>query len=64
MKIRKVTLEDAKGICDIYNYYVENTAITFETTAVSETEMKQRISGFLDEGFPYFVGELDGKIVG
>lgn len=64
MKIRKVTLDDAKGICDIYNYYVENTAITFETAAVSESEMQQRIKGFLDEGFPYYVGEVDGKIAG
>ena len=40
MKIRKATIEDAKGICDIYNYYIENTAITFETVAVSEMEMK------------------------
>jgi len=64
MKIRKVTLDDAQGICDIYNYYVENTAVTFETTAVSENEMQQRIKGFLDEGFPYFVGEINGKIAG
>lgn len=64
MIIRKATLIDAKGICDIYNYYVENTATTFETAAISENEMKQRISSFLDEGFPYFVGEINGKIVG
>lgn len=64
MKIRKVTLEDAQGICDIYNYYVENTSITFETAAVSENEMKQHISVFLDEGFPYFVGEINRKIAG
>jgi|AGTN01.1.fsa_nt_gi Sortase and related acyltransferases len=64
MKIRKVTLEDAKGICDIYNYYVENTAVTFETAVVSINEMQQRIKGFLDEGFPYYVGEINGKIVG
>lgn len=46
MIIRTVTLDDAKGICDIYNYYVENTAVTFETVAVSESEMQQRIKGF------------------
>ncbi|MDH6535723.1 GNAT family N-acetyltransferase [Parabacteroides sp. 52] len=64
MKIREVTLEDAKEICRIYNYYVENTAITFETAAVSESEMQQRIKGFLDEGFPYYVGDINGKIAG
>lgn len=40
MKIREVTLEDAKEICRIYNYYVENTAITFESTALSESELQ------------------------
>ena len=64
MKIRKVTLEDANEICRIYNYYVDNTAITFETAAVRECEMQQRIKGFLDEGFPYYVTEIDGKIAG
>ena len=64
MKIRKATIEDAKGICDIYNYYIENTAITFETVAVSEMEMKDRIQGFLNSGFPYYVGEINEKIVG
>jgi thioredoxin type arsenate reductase len=64
MKIRKATLEDAKEICRIYNYYIENTAITFETAAVSESEMQQRIKGFLDDGFPYYVGEIDARIAG
>jgi L-amino acid N-acyltransferase YncA len=64
MKIREVTLEDAQSICNIYNYYVENTAVTFETTAVGETEMQGRIKGFLDEGFPYYVGEIEGEIAG
>ena len=64
MKIRKVTLDDAQSICDIYNYYVENTAITFETTAVSINEMQQRIKSILDEEYPYYVGEIDDKIAG
>lgn len=64
MIIRTVTLDDAKDICDIYNYYVENTAVTFETVAVSESEMQQRIKGFLDAGFPYYVVEINGKIAG
>lgn len=64
MKIREARLDDAKGICDIYNHYVENTTVTFETVAVSENEMRERIEGFLNEGFPYYVGEVDDKIVG
>lgn len=64
MEIRKATLEDAKGICAIYNYYVEHTAITFETASVSEDEMKQRIAGSMANNLPYYVGEIANKIVG
>ena len=29
--IRNVKLSDAEAISNIYNYYIENTVITFET---------------------------------
>ena len=64
MKIRKVKLEDARRICEIYNYYIENTAVTFETAPVSVEEMKGRISEIIDSGFSYYVGEINGNIVG
>ncbi len=64
MDIRKATLDDARVICNIYNYYVENTAITFETEPVSETEMKRRINEVLELGYSFFVGESEGKIIG
>jgi len=59
--IREVQISDAKAICDIYNYYIENTIITFEEEAVSETEMKDRI---LSASLPWFVFEENGKILG
>ena len=45
--IRTVQLNDAEEICDIYNYYVMNTAISFEEAAVSVEEMKGRIKKVL-----------------
>lgn len=64
MKIRQATLEDAEGICDIYNFYVEHTAVTFETIAVDTEEMRERIQIILDEKYPYYVAEVNDKIVG
>jgi len=64
MKIRKVTLNDANRICEIYNYYIENTAVTFETVPVSVEEMKERIGDIINSGFPYSVGEIEDNIVG
>ena len=30
VKIRVATVDDAQAVLDIYGYYVENTAITYE----------------------------------
>lgn len=64
LAIRKVSTNDAQVICDIYNYYIENTVITFETEAISAAEMEHRISEILNSGFPFYIGECDGKIIG
>ena len=61
--IRKVEIADAKAIVDIYNYYVENTAISFETEPLTVNEMAERIKD-ISSKFPYFVYEKDGKILG
>ena len=64
MKIRKVTLNDAASICNIYNHYIENTAVSFETEPVSIEKMRQRIDDVTNSGFPYYVGEINDKVVG
>ena len=61
--IRKVQLGDAAAIAAIYNYYITNTIITFETTAVSIEEMRQRILSISNE-YPYFVYEQEGEVIG
>ena len=64
MEIRKATLNDVHVICSIYNYYIENTAITFENEPVSEAEMEQRMSEVIHSGYSFYVGEIDKKVVG
>jgi phosphinothricin acetyltransferase len=61
--IRKATPEDAEDIVKIYNYYVENTFITFETKLVSIEEMRDRIIS-ISENYPYLVYEEDDLIMG
>lgn len=64
MQIREATPSDARAICEIYNYYILNTAITFETTPLRETEIEERMADIIDSGCPYYVAETDGKIAG
>ena len=42
--IRKATADDAPRLLEIYAYYVEKTAITFEYDAPDEAEFVRRMS--------------------
>ena len=61
--VRTATLEDAAAIWDIYRYYVEQTAISFEITVPTVEEIRRRIEKVLS-AFPYLVAEADGQILG
>jgi phosphinothricin acetyltransferase len=61
--IRAIRPEDATQICAIYNYYIENTIVTFEETPVSESEMKSRIVQNTQK-HPWIVYEQEGAIIG
>jgi phosphinothricin acetyltransferase len=52
--IRDVREEDVGSIADIYNYYIENTVVTFEETPVSVKDMGARIAGIL-RNYPFYV---------
>jgi phosphinothricin acetyltransferase len=61
--IRSVKPADAKAITSIYNYYIRETAITFEEIPLSITEMEKRIAA-VSAAFPYLVWEEDGEVLG
>ncbi len=64
MDIREVKRVDAAQIVEIYNYYIESTAISFEEEPVSVETMEQRIGEILSYGLPWLVAEKQGKVVG
>ncbi len=61
--IRQVTLSDARAITDIYNHYVEETTVSFETEPLSVDEMERRIRD-ISSRYPYFVYEENGEVAG
>jgi phosphinothricin acetyltransferase len=61
--IRSATVGDAERLLEIYGYYVENTAISFEYDIPSLNEFKDRIKHTLEK-YPYLILEEDGKIFG
>lgn len=61
--IRDAKLEDAERILEIYAYYVENTAISFEYDVPTLSEFQDRMKNTMKR-YPYLVVEKDGKIQG
>ena len=63
IKVRVAKAEDASRLLEIYAYYVEHTAISFEYEVPSLAEFTERIRNTLVT-YPYLVAEEDGRIVG
>lgn len=61
--LRPVILADAGRIAAIYNKYIADTTITFETEPVPVEVMRGRIDS-VSSAFPYFVYEYDGEVLG
>ncbi len=64
MNIRQARVEDAPALLKIYQYYVEETAISFEIETPSPENFSSRIEKVLSAGFPYLVLEGETGIVG
>lgn len=56
-------LKDAERLLEIYDYYVKNTAITFEYTTPTLEEFRGRMEEIMQK-YPYLVAEKDGVIAG
>ena len=63
MTIRSAAIEDAGRLLEIYEYYVKNTAISFECDVPSLEEFRNRIAYTLGK-YPYLLIEEDGVIQG
>lgn len=61
--LRLATPADAAGILAIYEPYIRETSITFETEVPRIDEFADRISTYL-ENYPWLVFESDGRIAG
>lgn len=63
IEIRNAKLQDAKRLMEIYDYYVKNTAITFEYETPTLDEFRARMEHTM-ERYPYLVVVADGRIEG
>lgn len=61
--IRNVKISDAEAISRIYNYYVENTIVTFDIEPLTLQDFEEKIKAITAE-FPWIVYENNGEIIG
>ena len=61
--IRSVKTSDAPAICAIYNYYIENTLVTFEEDSLETSAILQRINTVTTK-YPWLVFEHEGIVLG
>lgn len=61
--IRVAKPSDAQAIIDIYRFFVDESAVSFETNCPSVSEMERRIEDTL-RIFPWLVAEDKGKVMG
>lgn len=61
--IRNVKIEDAEALVNIYNFYVNNTIITFDRTPLSVATFEEKIE-CLTPTFPFLVYEEENEILG
>ena len=62
MQIRVAEEKDAAALVEIYSYYVEKTAITFEYETPSTEEFAERIHN-IKEKYPYIVAEENAWVM-
>ncbi|HEY5781332.1 MAG TPA: GNAT family N-acetyltransferase [Lysobacter sp.] len=62
--IRPAVADDLPAIAALYSREVDERVATYEYVAPDEGEMARRWRGIVDQGFPYFIAELDGRFAG
>jgi Sortase and related acyltransferases len=63
MNIRPCESIDIEKVKEIYNFYIDNTVITFEDVPLSTLEMSTRISTYTNS-YPWLVCEVGGVVRG
>lgn len=64
VKIRTAEQSDLQVLCDIYNYEIEHTTVTFDMNPKSCKERQTWFDAHNIENHPLIVAELEGKVVG
>ena len=62
IQVRNAVMADAERILEIYDYYVQHTAISFEYTTPTLAEFRGRMEKTMAR-YPYLVVEQEGIVM-
>jgi phosphinothricin acetyltransferase len=63
--IRKATEADLPSMVEIYNYYIQNSVVTFDMEAMALKDWSEKYKWITDLGLPFIVAESpSGQIIG
>jgi len=62
--VRPALAPDTAAMARIYNYYIENTVITFEEEPVSAATMAMRVADIQNANLPWLGGRARGRCGG
>jgi L-amino acid N-acyltransferase YncA len=62
--IRQATESDAAAIAEIYNYYIQQTVVTFEETSITPADILNRMTVVASLGLPWLVATENDTVNG
>ncbi len=63
-EVRAARAADANAMVAIYNYYIEQSVVTFEEQPIAADELARRVAAVQADGLPWLVAERERQVVG
>jgi L-amino acid N-acyltransferase YncA len=65
VSLRAAEAKDCFAICEIYNFYIQNSVVTFDEQSMEVSQWEEKLTYLNKQKFPFIVAETDnGEILG
>ena len=65
VSLRAAEARDCFAICEIYNFYIQNSVVTFDEQKMEVSQWEEKLTYLNKQNFPFIVSETDsGEILG
>ena len=65
VSLRAAEAKDCFAICEIYNFYIQNSVVTFDEQTMQVSQWEEKLTYLNKQSFPFIVAESDsGEILG